>query len=60
LMVEVTCDAEPIFALLRKAGYRMHFENGDELASAAAMVGNIFCLPSMSWVERFGASVDSR
>ena len=53
LMVEVTCDAEPIFALLRKAGYRMHLENGDELASSATMVGNIFCLPDPLWLERF-------
>jgi FkbM family methyltransferase len=53
LMVEVTCNAEPIFTLLREAGYCMYFENGEELTSAATMVGNIFCLPGLDWLERF-------
>lgn len=53
LMVEVTCDAEPIFDLMTKAGYQMYFENGNELSSAATMVGNIFCLPHRVWCERF-------
>ncbi len=55
LMVEVTCDAAPIFAMMKEAHYRLFFEDGREVTSAASMVGNIFCLPSPAWVERFNA-----
>lgn len=56
LMVEVTCDAEPIFHLMNRAGYCMYFENGVPVDSPSIMVGNIFCLPDRTWLERFGAA----
>lgn len=55
LMVEVTCDADSIFDLMQTAGYRMFLETGEELLSAATMVGNIFCLPNKHWIDRFSA-----
>lgn len=56
LMVEVTCDAAAIFAMMKDAQYRLFFEDGRQVTSAAGMVGNIFCLPSPAWVERFNAA----
>ena len=56
LMVEVTCDAEPIFNMMREHGYSLFLENGAAVSSIKDMNGNIFCLPDRGSITRFNAA----